>query len=183
MFRKKLVLMLLAVLVAFGMLSVSGSYQGVKADMSGHDHPTVTVTPGGSITVVGTGMDYSSRAAGTYIPYTEGGGHKVAVTVSTNCTTWAVACGSSPVVLTSGAETIPSGNFKYTSVYGGTGTPINPLVYGPLEFGTSTSVMANPSAVAANACLVDVRYDLTIGPTQAAAASYTAIHTYTLTAS
>ena len=140
-----------------------------------------TIIAGGSITVVGTGMDYGSRAAGTTIPYDDAGGHhEVAVTVSTNCTTWAVTCASSPLVLTSGSEFIPSADFKYTSVYGGTGTPVNPTCYSNQTFSASSSIMANPSAVAADACLVNVQYWLDIPATQAAVV-YTAIHTYTLT--
>lgn len=182
MFRKKSVLMLLAVLVAFGMLAVSGSYQGVQAGMTGDSTPTVTVTPGGSLTVTPTGMEYGSRAAGTTIPYTEGAGHKVTVGVTTNSTTWSVKCTKSQD-LTSGAYSIPSADFKYTSVYV-SGTPATALVYGPLSFGTSTSVTDTPTIpAAANTLVVDVNYDLVIEATQASAAGYTATHTYTLTSS
>ena len=140
-----------------------------------------TIIAGGSITVVGTGMDYGPRAAGTTIPYDDAGGHhEVAVTVTTNCTTWAVTCASSPLVLTSTPYEIPSADFKYTSVWGGTGTPVNPTCYSNQQFSATSNIMANPSAVAANACLVDVQYWLDIPATQAAAV-YTATHTYTLT--
>ncbi|MCJ7530848.1 MAG: hypothetical protein MUO64_07425 [Anaerolineales bacterium] len=154
--------------------------------MTGDSTPTVTVIPGGSLTVTPTGMSYGSRAAGINIPYTEGGGHKVAVTVSTNCTTWDVKCSSSPQVLTSGSDTIPSANFIYSSVRI-SGTPTNPITYGPLEFGSvgsPSNVVTTPATpAAADTLLVDVRYDLTIGSTQAAATGYTSTHTYTLTAS
>ena len=185
MFRRKSILLLVAVLVAFGMLSVSGFFQGVQADTSGQSTPSVTVTAGGSITVTPTGMAYGSTAAGTHIAYDDGGGHKVTVTVSTNTTTWDVKCAKSQD-LTSGAYSIPSANFIYSSVYV-SGTPADADVYGPLAFGTvgvPSNVTDTPSTpAAADTLVVDVRYDLTIGATQAAAADYQATHTYTLTAS
>ena len=185
MFRRKSVLVLLAVFVAFGMLSVSGLYQGVQAGTSDHTHPTVEVTAGGSLTVTGTGMDYTTRAAGTTIPYTDG--HKVALTINTNYTGWAVKC-TKDTDLTISGNTIPSGDFTYASVWVSGSPAASDLdVYGSptkLEFGTSPTNVADTHTTPAPAAalVVDVRYNLVIGPTQAAAAGYTATHTYTLAA-
>jgi len=185
MSRRKSVSLLLAVLVALGMLSVSGLYQGVQAATSGQSTPSVTVTPGGSITVTPTGMAYGDQAAGTHIAYNDGGGHKVALTVNTNTTTWNVKCSKSQD-LTSGGNSIASANFIYTSVYV-SGTPTTPVVYADQQFGSVGSpsdVAATPTTPAAAAALVvDVRYDLTVSSTQAAASNYQSTHTYTLTAS
>jgi hypothetical protein len=185
MSKRKTVLLLIAVLVAFGMLSVSGFNQGVQAATTDTSTPSVTVTPGGSITVTPTGMSYGSQAAGTHIAYNDGSGHKVAITVTTNTTQWNVKCSKSQD-LTSGGNTIASANFIYSSVYV-SGTPTTPVVYTNQEFGSvgsPSNVAATPTTpAAADTLVVDVRYDLTLIPTQAAASSYQATHTYTLTAS
>lgn len=185
MLKRKSVSLLLVVLVAFGMLAVSGLNQGVQADTSGQSTPSVTVISGGSITVTPTGMAYGDQPAGTNIPYSEGSGHKVQVTVSTNTTSWNVKC-SKTQDLTSGSYSIPSANFIYSSVYV-SGTPNNAIVYSNQQFGSAGSpsnVVATPTTpAAADTLVVDVRYDLTIVPTQAAASGYSATHTYTLTAS
>ena len=185
MSKRKPIVLLLAVLFAFGLFSASGFFQNARADTSGQSAPTVTVAAGGSITVTPLGMTYGSRLAGTHIAYNEGGGHKVQVEVNTNTTTWDVKCSKSQD-LTKDANTVPSANFIYSSVYV-SGTPANADVYSSLEFGTvgsPSSVTDTPGTpAAANALKVDVRYDLTLGPTQAAASGYTATHTYTLTAS
>jgi len=187
MFRRKSVLLLLAVLVAFGMLSVSGSYQGVQAGMSGPSYPEVTVLAGGSITVTPSGMVYGSRAMGDVIHYnTDSPNHVVALIITTNTTDWKVECSKSQdLKTTSPIHTIPSANFIYTSSATG-GTPLDADVYSSQQFGdagTPSPVTDTPATpAAANALTVDVKYDLTIGSAQEHG-DYTATHTYTLTAS
>ena len=185
MSKRKPIVLLVAVLLAFGLFSASGFFQNAKADTSGQSAPSVSVAAGGSITVTPTGMSYGSRQAGTNIAYNEGGGHYVELEVSTNTTTWDVKCSKSQD-LTSGSYTIPSVNFIYDSVYV-SGSPANADVYSDQQFGTvgsPSNVTDTPSTPAAASTLrVDVRYDLTIGATQTAASNYQATHTYTLTAS
>ncbi len=183
MLRRILVILFLSGLVAFAVLP--GFFLGAQADTSGQSTPSVTVAAGGSITVTPTGMSYGSRLSGTHIAYNEGGGHYVALEVSTNTTTWDVDC-SKNQDLTSGGNTIASSNFIYTSVFV-SGTPADADVYSNLEFGSvgsPSNVTDTPTIpAAANTLRVDARYDLTIPPTQAAASNYQATHTYTLTAS
>jgi hypothetical protein len=185
MSKRKPIVVLIAVLLAFGLFSASGFFQNAKADTNGQSAPSVSVAAGGSITVTPTGMSYGSRQAGTHIAYNEGGGHKVALEVNTNTTTWAVQC-SKNHDLYSDPNTILSANFIYSSVYV-SGTPADADVYSSQEFGSvgsPSNVTDTPSpAAAANTLKVDVRYDLTLVPTQAAASDYQATHTYTLTAS
>jgi hypothetical protein len=185
MSKRKPIVLLLAILLALGLFSASGFFQNAKADTSGQSTPSVTIAAGGSITVTPTGMSYGSRQAGIHIAYNEGGGHTVQVEVNTNTTTWDVKCSKSQD-LTKDAYTVPSANFIYSSVYV-SGSPADADVYSGLEFGTvgsPSSVTDTPTTpAAASALKVDVRYDLTIGGTQAAASGYTATHTYTLTAS
>jgi hypothetical protein len=176
-------LLFLVSLASFAVLP--GFFLGAQADTDGQSAPSVSVAAGGSITVTPTGMAYGSRQAGTNIPYNEGGGHYVEIEVNTNTTTWDVKC-SKNQDLTSGGNTVASANFIYSSVYV-SGSPATADVYSDLQFGTvgsPSNVTDTPSTPAAASTLrVDVRYDLTLVPTQAAASNYQATHTYTLTAS
>lgn len=185
--KRKLILLSLPIVVIVAIF-VAGviflSPGKTQAAMSDTSAPSVTVANGGSLTVSPTGMAYGSKAAGTHTAYTDDGGHKVQLQIDTNTTTWDVKV-SKDHDLTKGGDTIPSTGFIYSSVYV-SGTPNPPDVYGPLQFGTvgsPSNVTDTPGTPAAAVTLVvDVRYDLTIPPTQATGA-YSATHTYTLTAS
>jgi len=183
MSKRKPIVVLIAVLLAFGLFSASGFFQNAKAATSGQSAPSVDVASGGSITVSPYGMSYGSRNPDTYIPWDEGADHYVRLEVNTNVTNWNVKCSKSQD-LKSGSYQIDSTKFIYTSVYV-SGAPSDADVYSGKEFGsvgTPSDVTDTPSTPAgANALKVDVLYDLTIIPTQAAASNYQATHTYTLT--
>ena len=186
--KKKSVFINLSVLITLAslLLLVIFCYPvKTNAAMTGDASPSVSVTAGGSITVTPTGMSYGSKAAGTHTAYDADSGHKVALTINTNTTTWDVKV-SKNNDLTSGANSIASANFIYTSIRI-SGTPAAPDVYSDQPFGASgtpSNVTDSPATPAACADLVvDVRYDLTLPSTQTAASNYQATHTYTLTAS
>jgi len=190
MSKRKPIVVLLAILLAFGLFSASGFFQNAKAaEYGGESEPSVSVAAGGSITVSPHNMPYGSRQPGTRIAWdegdqVEGNDHYVRLEVNTNTTTWRVECSKNDDLF-SDPNHIISENFIYTSVVSG-GLPADADVYLEQEFGTlgTPSKVTDPHDLVspANALIVDVRYDLNIVITQAGADNYQAVHTYTLTA-
>jgi len=134
--------------------------------------------PGGSLTLSNlTNIQWGDAAAGT----TKNG--IINCTISTTGATYDVKVAKDQD-LTSGGNTIPSTSFTYTSSYN-SGTPNTGVTYqtSSTQFATTsgTNVVSVSSGTAADNLNINVNYTLVIPPTQTAASSYTATHTYTLT--
>jgi len=178
--NKNKVLFSILALVVFGGLVVFSLPEKTNADLTDDATPSLNVTAGGSLALSNTAnVVWGDAAAGT----TKNG--TLNCTISTNTTTWDVKVATDGV-LTSGGETIVSTAFTYQSSFV-SGTPNTGVTYveTDTEFATSpgTNVASISAGTAADTLNTAVAYELIIPVGQAAASSYTATHTYTLTAS
>ena len=138
---------------------------------------TLQAAPAGSLTLSNlTNIQWGDAASGT----TKNG--TINCTITTTGTTYDVKV-SKDQNLTSGINTIPSTSFTYTSSYN-SGTPDSGVTYqtSSTQFATTpgTNVASVTAGTAADNLNINVNYTLVIPPTQTAASSYTATHTYTL---
>jgi len=138
---------------------------------------TIQAAPAGSLTLSNlTNIQWGDAASGT----TKNG--TINCTITTTGTTYDVKVAKDQD-LTSGINTIPSASFTYTSSYN-SGIPNSGVTYqtSSTQFATTpgTNVASVSSGTAADNLNINVNYTLVIPPTQTAASSYTATHTYTL---
>jgi hypothetical protein len=178
--RMRIVLLIMGVVIGLVILLVLLPVK-VNAALTGNVSPSVNVTAGGSLALTNTiNVQWGDAAAGS----TRNG--TLNCTITTNTTVYNAKVLTNQV-LTSGANTIPSVNFTYTSAYV-SGSPATNITYQTTA--TQFSTVSPGTAVATAGSLATAAVDLNTGVTytlnipagQAAATGYTATHTYTLTA-
>lgn len=150
--------------------------KNAEAAMTGNATPSVNVLAGGELALSNTSnVQWGDQAAGSTVNGT------LNVAVTSNSADFNVKV-QSDQPLTSGANTIPAGNFTYGSSYN-SGNPSSGPTYqsSGTQFSTvsGTNVVTQSTGSTANALNVNVNYTLDI-PSSQASGSYSATHTYTL---